>query len=259
MKNQLIIFSKNRSCQLHLLLESLEKNSKDLFDSIFVIYTYTEKDYFDGYNKIIESFPKVSFVVEDDFFKDTMKLVSDNSFEYTTFMVDDNVFYRGLPISREKIFNLFNDQNKPISCFSLRLGLNCNYSHPANLSYTIGNYETVDENGGRMGEEQMEDPDNMMGEAEDTAVEGPGQTFEEFMDSFNREPVRTETGDIDFSAEGENTQMSFEDARSQRMRTQGNQEASERDQMGTEDRNMAEEPQEAEVETPWDGEETKEA
>jgi hypothetical protein len=56
MKSQLIIFSKNRSCQLHLLLESLEKNSKDLFDSIFVIYTYTEKDYFDGYNKIIESF-----------------------------------------------------------------------------------------------------------------------------------------------------------------------------------------------------------
>ena len=120
-------------------------------------------------------------------------------------------------------------------------------------------YETVQEDGTRMGQDQMEDPDNMMGEAEDTATEGPGQTFEEFMDSFTREPVRTSTGDIDFDAEGENTQMSFEDARSQRMRSQGNQEASERDQMGTEDRNMAEEPQEAEVETPWDGEETKEA
>ena len=143
MKNQLIIFSKNRSCQLHLLLESLEKNSKDLFDVIFVIYTYTEKDYFDGYNKIIEKFPKVSFIVENNFFKDTMKLVSDSSFEYTTFMVDDNVFYRELPINREEIFNLFKNQNKPISCFSLRLGLNSNYSHPANLSYSIGNYETV--------------------------------------------------------------------------------------------------------------------
>jgi len=145
MKSQLIIFSKNRASQLHLLLESLEKNSKDLFDTIFVIYTYTEKDYLDGYNKIIEKFPKVSFVIENDFFKDSMKLVSNNSFEYTTFMVDDNVFYKELPINREKIFNLFNDQNKPISCFSLRLGLNCNYSHPANLSYTIGNYETVDD------------------------------------------------------------------------------------------------------------------
>lgn len=121
------------------------------------------------------------------------------------------------------------------------------------------NYETVDENGGRMGQEQMEDPDNMMGEAEDTAVEGPGETFEEFMNKFTRDPVRTSTGDIDFDAEDESTQMTMEDARSQRMRTQGNQEASERDQMGTEDRNMAEEPQEAEVETPWDGEETKEA
>jgi len=122
------------------------------------------------------------------------------------------------------------------------------------------NYETVQEDGSRMGQDQMEDPDNMMGEAEDTAVEGPGQTFEEFMDSFSREPVRTSTGDIDFDAEGENTQMSFEDADGQRMRTQGNQEASERDQMGTEDRNMAQEPQaEEQVETPWDGEETKEA
>lgn len=143
MKSQLIIFSKNRSSQLHLLLESLEKNSKDLFDVIFVLYTYTEKYYFNGYNKIIEKFPKVSFIVEDNFFNDTMKLVSDSSFEYTTFMVDDNVFYSELPVNREKIFNLFNDQNKPISCFSLRLGLNCNYSHPANLPYTIGNYETV--------------------------------------------------------------------------------------------------------------------
>jgi hypothetical protein len=56
MKSQLIIFSKNRSSQLHLLLESLEKNSKDLFDVIFVLYTYTEKYYFNGYNKIIEKF-----------------------------------------------------------------------------------------------------------------------------------------------------------------------------------------------------------
>lgn len=143
MGNQLIIFSKNRACQLHLLLESIEKNSKDLFDKIFVIYTYTDKDYFDGYSKLIERFPNIDFIVEVDFFGDTMRIINMGSFEYTTFMVDDNVFYRELPINKEKIFNLFNDQNTPISCFSLRLGLNCNYSHPANLSYTIGNYETV--------------------------------------------------------------------------------------------------------------------
>jgi hypothetical protein len=143
MRNQLIIFSKNRACQLHLLLESIEKNSKDLFDKIFVIYTYTDKEYFDGYSKLIERFPNIDFIVEVNFFGDTMRIINMGSFEYTTFMVDDNVFYRELPINKEKIFNLFNDQNNPISCFSLRLGLNCNYSHPANLSYTIGNYETV--------------------------------------------------------------------------------------------------------------------
>jgi len=143
MKNQLIIFSKNRASQLHLLLESIEKNSKDLFDSIFVIHTYTDKDYFDGYSKTIKRFSNVSFIVEDNFFKDTMRLINGNGFEYSTFMVDDNVFYRKLPIDREKIFNLFKNHNNPISCFSLRLGLNCNYSHPANLSYTIGDYKNV--------------------------------------------------------------------------------------------------------------------
>jgi hypothetical protein len=143
MRNQLIIFSKNRACQLHLLLESIEKNSKDLFDKIFVIYTYTDKEYFDGYSKLIERFPNIDFIVEVNFFGDTMRIINMGSFEYTTFMVDDNVFYRELPTNKEKIFNLFNDQNNPISCFSLRLGLNCNYSHPANLSYAIGNYETV--------------------------------------------------------------------------------------------------------------------
>jgi FkbM family methyltransferase len=37
----------------------------------------------------------------------------------------------------------FDIPEKPISCFSLRLGVNCNYSHPANLSYRLGNHEKI--------------------------------------------------------------------------------------------------------------------
>jgi hypothetical protein len=84
MENQLIIFSKNRACQLHLLLESIEKNSNNIFDAIFIIFTYTNKDYFEGYNKLILRFPNVSFIVEDDFYNNTMDRVN-VEFEYTTF------------------------------------------------------------------------------------------------------------------------------------------------------------------------------
>ena len=142
MRNQLIIFSKNRSCQLHLLLESIEKNSNNIFDVIFVIYTYTTKEYFEGYDKLILRFPNVSFIVEDDFYNNTMDSVN-SGFEYTTFMVDDMIFYKKLESTMEDIKGVFDISEKPISCFSLRLGMNCNYSHPANLSYKLGNHEKI--------------------------------------------------------------------------------------------------------------------
>jgi len=119
-------------------------------------------------------------------------------------------------------------------------------------------YSIVDDDGQtNMGQEQMEDPDNMMGEAEDTAVEGPGETFEEFLNRFST--PKTSTGDIDFTRADDQLGMGQEDMRSRQLSNQANQEASERDQMGTEDRNVAQEPQaeeqaEEQVEMPWDGE-----
>jgi len=144
MSNQLIIFSKNRACQLHLLLESIEKNSNNIFDVIYVIHTYTTKEYFDGYSKLIQRFPNVSFIVEDDFYTNTMDRVND-LFDYTTFMVDDIIFYKKLETTMDSIESVFGITDKPISCFSLRLGMNCNYSHPANLNYIIGEHEKIND------------------------------------------------------------------------------------------------------------------
>lgn len=144
MKNQLIIFSKNRACQLHLLLESIEKNSNGVFDVIYVIHTYTTKEYLDGYSKLYNEFPNVSFITEDDFYSTTLETI-DPTFEFVTFMVDDNIFYRKLERSQEEILSSFNDVNNPITCFSLRLGLNCNYSHPANLSYQINDFKELND------------------------------------------------------------------------------------------------------------------
>ena len=73
MRNQLIIFSKNRASQLHLLLESLEKNSNLLFDSIKVIYIHTNEEYGKGYQKLINVFNSVNFILENNFSVDTLE------------------------------------------------------------------------------------------------------------------------------------------------------------------------------------------
>lgn len=148
MYNELIIFSKNRACQLHLLLESIKLNSNNIFDSINVLYK-ADDNYVSGYDKLInnEKFKNINFIKETNFREDVLKLINntyvdsityDYSNNYITFLVDDAIIYDKITISKEKIL----EAKKPnFCCFSLRLGLNCNYSHPANINYTIKNYE----------------------------------------------------------------------------------------------------------------------
>ena len=138
MDNQLIIFSKNRACQLHLLLESIYECSFDMFDSITVLYK-ADGEYQVGYDLLIERFCGwVNFKKEETFVVDTLALISDD-YEYTTFLVDDVVFFEKIDTNLEDVINYTND--KLALCFSLRIGLNSTYSHPANMHYKIGDHE----------------------------------------------------------------------------------------------------------------------
>ncbi len=136
-KNQLIIFSKNRACQLNLLLDSIKNNAEMLFDKIHVLYKSENDEYSAGYDKVMNNHKGVYFLKENNFRKDLFKLIDDD-IESTTFMVDDAVIFK--QILTRKI-----DIIKPVIedfiIFSLRLGTNCNYSHPANLHYNLGEHE----------------------------------------------------------------------------------------------------------------------
>ena len=136
-QNQLIIFSKNRACQLNLLLDSIKSNSGLLFNKINILYKADNSEYNDGYLKVISDYNNVNFLKEIDFRRDLIKLIDDN-IEATTFMVDDAVIFK--QVLAKKI-----DIIKPVVedkiIFSLRLGENCNYSHPADLQYTLGEHE----------------------------------------------------------------------------------------------------------------------
>jgi hypothetical protein len=57
-------------------------------------------------------------------------------------LVDDAVFYRPIMETKNEICDKITND---VVCFSLRLGKNCNYSHPANLHYNLGEHQELGE------------------------------------------------------------------------------------------------------------------
>lgn len=121
-----IIFSKNRACQLDLLLRSIQQNLPN-FQEIFVLYHYTTSEFAVGYEKLINKFPNFSFVPQTDFEQNTrtlLNLVGDVSGnKYVCFFVDDNIIYRKCDLDNTCIDALF-CETPELTCFTLRLGAN---------------------------------------------------------------------------------------------------------------------------------------
>jgi hypothetical protein len=149
MKNHLIIFSKNRAAQLNLLLDSIIENSNDIFDKVSIIFkadvgfrdAYDIMIYSDYYKLInLHWYKENSLEVGLDF-NSILKNVIDETIPFTTFMVDDNILYNKIESTQEEILNTIKED---VICFSLRLGENCTYSHPANQNYSLKNYVSYD-------------------------------------------------------------------------------------------------------------------
>jgi hypothetical protein len=134
--NKLIIWSKDRPCQLELLLNSISKNYP-VFDSINVVFTYTNKDFLRGYYIVSDLYPSVRFYPEQDRFGFeylTKTLVNhpDNTAVY--FSTDDTVVYRQ---------NLGGSHGINYGeCFTLRLGTNTivQNCHTGELQPSLGAY-----------------------------------------------------------------------------------------------------------------------
>lgn len=74
-----IIFSKNRACQLELLLHSLDLSAT-------VLYT-CDPEFQSGYDKLFEMYPEVVFLRETDFHNQVISLIQR---PYILFLVDDD-------------------------------------------------------------------------------------------------------------------------------------------------------------------------
>ncbi|MFW6219243.1 MAG: hypothetical protein ACOC33_00115 [bacterium] len=139
METLVIIFSKDRAFQLDCLLRSINLRLNNLFDKVTVLYTYSNNEYKLGYDKLINRFNYVEFYKENSFYDTFMSILNKYKKEYKfiSLMVDDDFIYNKLEIQKERVLKSITDQD---ICFSLRLGLNCVYSHPANKSFRINSY-----------------------------------------------------------------------------------------------------------------------
>ncbi len=127
----IIIFSKNRASQLDLLLRSMKKYFKE-YDNFkkYVLYTYTDKKFMDGYDITFTKHPEINYVKEKSFKNDLLFLINKDD-ELSVFFVDDNVFKEPFSIN-DKEFKIFKN-SKDIACLSLRLHPNLTYCYPARV------------------------------------------------------------------------------------------------------------------------------
>lgn len=113
--NLLIIWSKNRACQLELLLRSIKKNLDNTFVP-YVLYNYSDNDFKKAYEELQKEYPTVSFIKENDFREDTLELVRNIEVDNVGFACDDNVIFKKQDFVLPRL---------PFGAtFSLRLGKN---------------------------------------------------------------------------------------------------------------------------------------
>jgi glycosyltransferase involved in cell wall biosynthesis len=131
----IIIFSKDRACQLELLLRSLELFFQNWQSySVNIIYAYSNNDYKQGYELVKQQHPTFNYLpeLEEDIesFKNKVVVCSKSSHPYTMFLVDDLVFKSPVDL-KDATFQHFVD-NLDILCLSLRLSPQIKYCYVTN-------------------------------------------------------------------------------------------------------------------------------
>ena len=118
-----LIVSKDRACQLRLLLESIKLNADNFFNQILIIYKGSNFLYEEGYRKLQseEILPNLAWQREQHFVSDFKNAINGCGSHFICGIVDDCVFYKRVPVSSQDIESTLQDD---VFCFSFRMGLN---------------------------------------------------------------------------------------------------------------------------------------
>lgn len=119
MKLTTLIFSKNRGCQLELLLRSLRFKLKH--NNLSVIYTY-DPEYKAAYDKVMKLYPDIKFILEKDFRRQVIDNITD---KYLLFLTDDEVMIDTFSEDCPEFVKF--SENEDIVCLNLRMGQNYDY------------------------------------------------------------------------------------------------------------------------------------
>jgi hypothetical protein len=133
----IVIFSKDRACQLELLLRSLKHFFKEWqLCNISVIYKFTDADSSDGYDLCKKLHPEFEYVSQNfgkdlgQSFKDLTLSVIDDANPLTFFMVDDLLFKDDVSITDPEFAQFANAED--VLCLSLRMSSLIDYCYPIN-------------------------------------------------------------------------------------------------------------------------------
>lgn len=122
LKINTIIFSKDRACQLNLLLDSIDKYYPNLFN-INILYTGSTNRYLNGYERTKSKFPNINWCLEKNMSEDVIALV-DQPYPLTMFLTDDSFFFASIYEPETIIYKLSKENG--FACFSFRIGANTN-------------------------------------------------------------------------------------------------------------------------------------
>jgi hypothetical protein len=133
----IVVFSKDRGCQLDLFLCSIKKFFIGIhINSIHVLYTYSNESFGAGYVKAISYHPDIHYVFENKgkFKEDLLKNVPLKN-ALTMFFVDDMIFKEEFKLSCHEAYRVITDQS--VACLSLRLYPGINYCYTMNVPMTV--------------------------------------------------------------------------------------------------------------------------
>lgn len=125
-----LIFTKDRACQLDLLLRSIRDNFQEL-TNVNILYCGSNDEFLEGYNMLIEKYPEHRWIVENNLTEDIKAVVSTFKNEFSMTLVDDEVVIRDHSIGPLLEILRTNDN---VHCASLRMGRNVDYTYTANLN-----------------------------------------------------------------------------------------------------------------------------
>jgi hypothetical protein len=124
-----IIFSRNRACQLDALLRSLRGRFR-IPHQASVLWKADPGLHGRAYARIKQEYQQVNWLEEVNFRKDLLTLLRRKT-PLVMFCTDDGLFH-------DRVVDIPWPENwDQVAAYSLRLGENCRYSHPANEHYQL--------------------------------------------------------------------------------------------------------------------------